>query len=208
MRWLFCFSSVGSVDGDKSKITTAWFHCGYCNGVVPEANVELHQARCARVSTAIDESLRKDGWPGRQTSATREPSSHPRKHACRPKKPAPQERSKQIPHDDDLDSLLAEMKQLNSTCNYAGCKKNVKLIGVKCQFCSARFCLAHNIAEIHGCGEAAKRHAQQQLTRELVGGTRRKPVDPTRRAQLHRKLDRAVDELASSRQRKRHDKKQ
>lgn len=202
------FFPFGCAGVNESKNIAGSFRCSYCGSVVPEANALLHQARCARVS--FDKRSKDHGQPSKRTSAARKPDSHPKKCTHRSKKPSPQERIKENPHDDDddLDALLTEMKRADSTCSYRGCKKDIKLIGVKCPFCSARFCLAHNIAEVHGCGEAAKRHARQQITQELMGGARRKPSDPVRRAQLHRKLDRAVDELASSRQRKRKDKKQ
>ena len=206
----FLFPFGCAVD-DDSKNTAGWFHCSYCSGVVPEANVLLHQTRCARASvTTVDKSSKDNSQPSKCTLAAREPDSHPRKRTHKSKKPSPREKTRENPYDDDddLDALLTEMKRADSTCSYRGCKKDIKLIGVKCQFCSARFCLAHNIAEVHGCGEAAKKRARQQITQELMGGERRKPSDPMRRAQLHRKLDRAVDELASSRQRKRKDKKQ
>lgn len=184
-----------------------WFHCSYCCTTVPEANILLHQARCARASViAIDKSSEDNGGLSEHAPAAREQDDYPKKHARRLKKS--HLRSRDNPPDDDLDSLLAEMKRVDSTCSYPSCKKDIKLIGVKCRYCSARFCLAHIIAEVHGCGEAAKKQARQQLTQELAGGARRKAPDPVRKAQLHRKLDRAVDELASNRQRKRKDKKQ
>ena len=61
---------------------------------------------------------------------------------------------------DDLDSLLAEVTQSNSTCGLSGCKKKTNLLGLCCQFCRRRFCMEHGIPEVHGCAEEAKKRAR------------------------------------------------
>lgn len=57
--------------------------------------------------------------------------------------------------------------------------------------------------QVHGCGEQARVHARQRISREGVlypgSGTRERSLDPTRRAQLQRKLDRKLDELSGQR---------
>ena len=35
----------------------------------------------------------------------------------------------------DLDAMLAEMTLQDSTCGYPKCKKTIKLLGLRCQFC-------------------------------------------------------------------------
>ena len=62
--------------------------------------------------------------------------------------------------EEDLDSMLAEMALADSTCGHHGCKKNVNVLGFRCQFCQRRYCMSHNIPELHGCGEEAKKHAR------------------------------------------------
>jgi len=71
--------------------------------------------------------------------------------------------------------------------------------------------LTHSMAEVHGCGQEARKVARQQVTREgkLVPGSglvNHKP-DKSKRDQLARKLDRKVSGLAEQRKQKEKDKK-
>ena len=66
-----------------------------------------------------------------------------------------------------------------------------------------RFCIGHGLPEAHGCGEAARKAARQQLARDgqLYPGSGRpnfKP-DPTRKAALQKKLDKKLGEMQDNR---------
>ena len=66
-----------------------------------------------------------------------------------------------------------------------------------------RFCIGHGLPEAHGCGEAARKAARQQLARDgqLYPGSGRpnfKP-DPTRKAALQKKLDKKLGEMQENR---------
>ena len=39
-------------------------------------------------------------------------------------------------------------------------------INLKVDLCCCRFCIGHGLPEAHGCGEAAKKAARQQLARD------------------------------------------
>ena len=60
--------------------------------------------------------------------------------------------------------------------------------------------------QIHGCGERARAHARQRISREGVlyagSGTKDRSLDPAKRAQLQRRLDKKLDELTSQRKSK------
>jgi ATP-dependent RNA/DNA helicase IGHMBP2 len=64
--------------------------------------------------------------------------------------------------------------------------------------------------QIHGCGEKARAHARQRISREGVlyagSGTKDRSLDPARRAQLQRRLDMKLGELNSQRTSKRKEK--
>jgi len=98
----------------------------------------------------------------------------------------------------DLDAMLAEMTLQDSTCGFPKCKKTINLLGLRCQFCNRRFCMEHSIPEVHGCSDAAKKHAQQQKLK-----SKNKSVDPVRHAQLQKKLDKKIVDLSSGRKTKR-----
>ena len=104
---------------------------------------------------------------------------------------------------DDLDAMLAEVSLADSTCSSPKCRKGTNLLGMRCQFCNQRFCMAHSIPEVHGCAEAVKKHARSQISRESQGVSRAKPISSSKRAQLQRKLDKKVESLSSERQHKR-----
>ena len=69
-----------------------------------------------------------------------------------------------------------------------------------------RFCYSHGMPEIHGCGSAAKSAARQQIARDgkLYSGSGRPNMlpDPTRKAQLQRKLDKKLTEMTDQRKSK------
>lgn len=64
--------------------------------------------------------------------------------------------------------------------------------------------------QIHGCGERARAHARQRISREGVlyagSGTKDRSLDPAKRAQLQRSLDKKLGELSSQRRSKRREK--
>jgi len=72
----------------------------------------------------------------------------------------------------DIDGLLAKLeldKGLDS-CGMRGCKvKNIEMMGRICPHCKLRYCHAHGMAELHGCGADAKvaaRAAWEKRSRE------------------------------------------
>lgn len=99
---------------------------------------------------------------------------------------------------DDLDTMLAEMTLLDSTCSVHECKKKVNLLGLQCHLCHRRFCMEHNIPETHGCSEAAKKYARQAVKPRSTASSR----DASRRAQLHKKLESKLEDLSSDRKSK------
>lgn len=64
--------------------------------------------------------------------------------------------------------------------------------------------------QIHGCGERARAHARQRISREGIlyagSGTKDRSLDPAKRAQLQRRLDKKLDELSGQRKSKRREK--
>jgi len=107
---------------------------------------------------------------------------------------------------DDVDALVATAARTDRRCAVAGCKASTTVLGQTCPHCGRVFCLAHHVAEAHGCGDEARRHARAQVARDgvvLAGSGRpsHRP-DPARRARLETKLAGRLDELASQRSRK------
>ncbi|XP_029812188.1 DNA-binding protein SMUBP-2 [Suricata suricatta] len=115
-----------------------------------------------------------------------------------------------LPSEEDFDALISAAVKADSTCSLAKCSASVVTLGQLCLHCGRRFCLSHHLPEAHGCGERARAHARQRISREGVlyagSGTKDRSLDPTKRAQLQRKLDRKLDELTGQRRSKRKEK--
>ncbi|NXN46893.1 SMBP2 protein, partial [Rhinoptilus africanus] len=112
--------------------------------------------------------------------------------------------------EEDIDALISAAIKADNTCGFPRCKASVTTLGQLCLHCNRRYCLSHHIPEVHGCGEKAKAQARQRISREGVlypgSGSKDKSLDPTRRAQLQRRLDKKLSELTSQRKSKKKDK--
>ncbi|NWW24579.1 SMBP2 protein, partial [Falcunculus frontatus] len=111
---------------------------------------------------------------------------------------------------EDFDALISAAIEADRTCGFPRCKASVTTLGQLCHHCQRLFCLSHHIPEAHGCGEKAKAHARQQISREGVlysgSSSKDKSLDPTKRAHLQRRLDKKLSELTSQRKGKKKDK--
>ncbi|XP_049637146.1 DNA-binding protein SMUBP-2 [Suncus etruscus] len=148
-----------------------------------------------------EERLRRErSWQGPQPEARERPRKTPRKSQ---KKESGGHSALELPVGDDFDTLVSAAMRADSICALPTCSASVVTLGQLCLHCRRRYCLSHHLPEVHGCGEQARVHARQQISREGVlypgSGTRERSLDPTRRAQLQRKLDRKLDELSGQR---------
>ncbi|NXW44675.1 SMBP2 protein, partial [Nyctiprogne leucopyga] len=111
---------------------------------------------------------------------------------------------------EDIDALISAAIQADNTCGFPRCRASVTTLGQLCLHCNRRYCLSHHIPEVHGCGEKAKAHARQRISREGVlypgSGSKDKTLDPAKRAHLQRRLDKKLSELTSQRKSKKKDK--
>ncbi|XP_053208693.1 DNA-binding protein SMUBP-2-like [Panonychus citri] len=104
---------------------------------------------------------------------------------------------------DDFDEMLELVKQMDSVCFFIKCKVKTATLGQNCQFCKKRFCLAHSMPEIHGCGDAVRAYARSTVRKEGkiypgLGIPSKKP-DPVKRSQLERKMNKKMEEMSSKR---------
>ena len=172
-----------AVPSSSSKASSnAFVDCNACKKSVPKNNIELHKIRCV-----VPVDMKKEA-----------PKA--------PKKKSSKKKQTAINEDEDFDSLCEQFQKLDTVCNFPKCKTLVATLGVTCPFCLLRFCLTHSMAEIHGCGEEARKSARQQMLREGKvtpgsGAVVHKP-DREKRAQLSRKLDKKLTEKTDQRQRK------
>jgi AN1-like Zinc finger len=77
-------------------------------------------------------------------------------------------------------------------CARDRCATKVNVISSVCQFCKLKFCLAHGLAEVHGCGAEAKKHARQTWIQQHQTPPS-KPMNAQKRAYLKRRLKEEVE---------------
>ena len=78
--------------------------------------------------------------------------------------------SEQLENDSEkLDKVLKEVKKVDETCDYKGCKQKTSLMGQTCSFCNHRYCYKHGLPEIHGttmgtkCDEIVKKKERDEF---------------------------------------------
>ncbi|XP_065654259.1 DNA-binding protein SMUBP-2 isoform X2 [Hydra vulgaris] len=144
--------------------------CETCLSTVPQKNYELHKLRCQKDI----KQKHKDLLPQKKEKKTH-------------KQPV-------VP--EDFDTLVQSFAEINSHCSFQKCKKNIKLLGQHCQFCNKTFCLSHHQAEIHGCAEAAKFKARQDMHKT------HSHLNNIKKSQLTNTLKKKVTEMEKSRRKK------
>lgn len=65
--------------------------------------------------------------------------------------------------------MLKDVKKVDETCDYKGCKQKTNLMGQTCAFCQHRFCYKHNLPEAHSsqlgtkCDEIVKKKERDEF---------------------------------------------
>ncbi len=103
-------------------------------------------------------------------------------------------------NEEDIDTLIDEFTKIDSVCRHDKCKTTVLTLGQHCKFCGKTFCLKHGLAEVHGCGEAAKIDARDKARQYQEKGPSRKS-DEIKKKHIKRKLDKKISDMESTRTR-------
>uniref|UniRef100_A0A663FAK0 DNA-binding protein SMUBP-2 n=1 Tax=Aquila chrysaetos chrysaetos TaxID=223781 RepID=A0A663FAK0_AQUCH len=165
----------------------------------------LHLERVQREKARREEAARKAQEP----NASLQGSSRKKDKREAKGKPAVKSGANSMA-EEDIDALISAAIKADNTCGFPHCKASVTTLGQLCLHCNRRYCLSHHIPEVHGCGEKAKAHARQRISREGVlypgSGSKDKSLDPAKRAHLQQRLDKKLSELTSQRKSKKKDK--
>ena len=165
--------------------------CENCERKIPESNLELHILRCKRniITEAKQTETRKEHTNDAKLS------SQKRKNKAKNKG-----KTKIDKENEDIDELIAEFTNQDAKCRHDKCKASVLTLGQRCKFCGKTYCLKHGLAEVHGCGEAAKIDARSKARQQYE--TRiNKPLNEVKKNQVKRKLNKKITEMESSRTR-------
>ncbi|XP_046352610.1 DNA-binding protein SMUBP-2-like [Haliotis rufescens] len=187
-----CGINGDHVEKKRDKVT-----CEICGKEVLNANIQLHSVHCARQVKA--KLTQGQGQPSKDEVKSKKKTKNTKQDAALHRTASALEKI----DDDDFDSLIATVQKLDNRCCFTKCKQFTTTLGHTCDFCLRRFCLAHHIPEIHGCGADAKVAARQAMVKEgiLFRGNvaPQRKLDPNKRAGLQRKLDKKLDDMAGKR---------
>lgn len=100
----------------------------------------------------------------------------------------------------DEDDFLNKAIQDSSFCMKAGCKKNIEMLKVVCQFCFGGFCYSHGLAEAHGCGDRAHEA-------EMKAPARQGKIQDTKLSELKNKLHDKIQKMKPNKKDKKKKKK-
>lgn len=182
------FEDFDSPDEEREK-------CSHCMRDILKNNFHLHVMHCSRRVAAAQKTL-----------LTTQPLPQPSKSKNKIKKTDKMVKALTDIDADDFDGLITAAIDINSKCGFSKCKQKTQMLGVDCQFCRLRYCFSHSLPEVHGCGHEAKAHARSTLVREGVvyrgSGVPSKLPNPTKKAQLQKKLDKKLTNLADQRKSK------
>uniref|UniRef100_A0A2P2I3Q5 DNA-binding protein SMUBP-2-like n=2 Tax=Hirondellea gigas TaxID=1518452 RepID=A0A2P2I3Q5_9CRUS len=179
-------------------------HCTLCGRNVPTPNFTIHRLACEKrenESIALQQEKRQQQ---KQIEATEQELAQKSKN--KKKKTKKQKASSNVAaanDEDDFDAVVSSFSARNKRCNLRGCKDTNSLLLQACRWCHSAYCLAHFIAEAHGCGKHAKEQARATVVREGViypgSGVPSKLPNADKRAQLHRQLDKKLSAMESDR---------
>ena len=182
------FEDFDSPDEKREK-------CPHCMRDILKNNFHLHTVHCSRRVAAAQKTL-----------LTTQPLPQPSKSKNKPKKTDKMVKALNDIDADDFDGLITAAMDVNSKCGFSKCKQKTQVLGMDCQFCRLRYCFSHSLPEVHGCGHEAKAHARSTLVKEGVvyrgSGVPSKLPNATKKAQLQRKLDKKLTNMADQRKAK------
>ena len=130
--------------------------CPHCDKMILKISFQMHEMHCSKINAAkVKEVHKVKNEPAKPT-----PKSSAAKSSKVKKNPI------ETADTDDFDQLLEMFQKSNDICNFKGCKVLTKTLGQNCEYCPNRFCLKHSMAEIHGCGDAAKKQARDHIKKD------------------------------------------
>lgn len=100
-----------------------------------------------------------------------------------------------------LDEVLKTVRQLDNTCDFGRCRTKTSLIGQDCTLCQQRFCMKHQLPEVHGCGGAIKKEQRTEFLKPrptLPAALRR-----NEQKDAHARLEQKLKEMSLARQKAR-----
>lgn len=105
--------------------------------------------------------------------------------------------------DNNLDNVLKTVTQLDNTCDYSRCRIKTSLIGQDCRLCKQRFCMKHQLPEVHGCAGAVKRTERNEFLRPRQTLPISAALRRNEQKDAHSRLEQKLKEMSLARQKMR-----
>ncbi|XP_066946913.1 DNA-binding protein SMUBP-2-like isoform X2 [Macrobrachium rosenbergii] len=174
--------AISTESNVENKLPTK--ECRFCRRNIILQNYTVHSVHCEKQKAVRDEEIK---------NKTKKPEKRTKK----------KNKITQSAEEEDFDSILEKFTKENNTCSQPKCKTPTTVIFQLCPFCRKTFCLSHHMAEIHGCGEQARRHARMMVSQEGVlypgSGVPSKKPSEEKRKQMQKKLEKKMGDLESQR---------
>lgn len=102
-----------------------------------------------------------------------------------------------------LDEVLKTVRQLDNTCDFGRCRTKTSLIGQDCTLCQQRFCMKHQLPEVHGCGGAIKKEQRTEFLKPRPTLPISAALRRNEQKDAHSRLEQKLKDLSLARQRAR-----
>lgn len=102
----------------------------------------------------------------------------------------------------NLDNVLKTVTQLDNTCDFTRCRVKTSLIGQDCKLCHQRFCMKHQLPEVHGCGGAIKKSERSEFLRPRQMLPISAALRRNEQKDAHTRLEQKLKEMSLARQKK------
>lgn len=102
-----------------------------------------------------------------------------------------------------LDEVLKTVRQLDNTCDFGRCRTKTSLIFQDCTLCQQRFCMKHQLPEIHGCGGAIKKEQRTEFLKPRPTLPISAALRRNEQKDAHSRLEQKLKEMSLARQKAR-----
>lgn len=99
-----------------------------------------------------------------------------------------------------LDEVLKTVRTLDNTCDFGRCRTKTSLIGQDCTLCQQRFCMKHQLPEVHGCANAIKKEQRTEFLKPRPTLPISAALRRNEQKDAHARLEQKLKEMSLARQ--------
>lgn len=99
-----------------------------------------------------------------------------------------------------LDEVLKTVRTLDNTCDFGRCRTKTSLIFQDCTLCQQRFCMKHQLPEVHGCANAIKKEQRTEFLKPRTALPISAALRRNEQKDAHARLEQKLKEMSLARQ--------